>query len=202
MKIVAICGSTRKSSANLNLILAIQELAAAAFEGGEIEVSILKGLADLPHFNPDLDQERPLEKISAQTHRALTEYRAQLKAADAILICTPEYAAGVPGVLKNAIDWTVSSMEFSRKPTALITASTSGHLAHKSLLGTLLIIEARMTSETSLVVSSVKSKVNDKGQITDGATLENVARVLRGIQEIHEDRVPPSEYLLPPDIRG
>lgn len=202
MKVVAICGSTRKSSSNLNLIFAIQELAAAVFDPGAIEVSILRGLADLPHFNPDFDQERTLEKRSAQTHLALTEYRAQLKAADAILICTPEYAAGVPGVLKNAIDWTVSSMEFSRKPTALITASTSGHIAHKSLMGTLLIIEARMTSETSIVISSVKTKVNERGQITDGATLENVARLLRGLQEIHEDRVPPSEYLLPPDLRG
>lgn len=200
MKIVAICGSTRKSSSNLHMIHAIQELASIAFEPGEIEVSVLKGIAELPHFNPDLDQERPLEKISAQTHRILTDYRAQLKQANAILICTPEYAGGVPGVLKNAIDWTVSSMEFSQKPTALITASTAGHTAHHSLMGTLLTIEARMTSETSFVIPMVKTKVNDKGEITDPATLEAAARLLRGLQEIYEDRVPPSEYLCAPDL--
>src|SRR5438445_13812511 len=111
LKILAISGSTRKSSSNLNLINAIANLTADSWS-----VNTFPGLADIPHFNPDLDNENPPKHV--------IEFRKQLKEADGILICTPEYAIGVPGTLKNAIDWTVSSMEFSHKPVALITAST------------------------------------------------------------------------------
>lgn len=132
LKVLAICGSTRKSSSNLNLIKAIADLTSEAFD-----INIFNGLSELPHYNPDLDNENAPHQV--------IDYRRQLKEADGVLICTPEYAIGVPGTLKNAIDWTVSSMEFSKKPVALITASLSGEKAHKSLLGTLLIIEAKMT---------------------------------------------------------
>src|SRR5665647_1477007 len=127
IKIVAISGSTRKASSNLNLIKAIARLTSDAFT-----INIFEGISDLPHFNPDLDNENVPPQVSG--------FRRLLREADGILICTPEYAIGVPGTLKNAIDWTVSSMDFSKKPVALITASLSGEKAHKSLLGTLLII--------------------------------------------------------------
>jgi chromate reductase len=86
-----------------------------------------------------------------------------LKAADGILICTPEYAMGVPGSLKNAIDWTVSSMEFHQKPTALITASSVGQKGHQALLETLMVIEAQMVEESKLVIPFIRTKVNDEG---------------------------------------
>ncbi|MDG0816573.1 NADPH-dependent FMN reductase [Bdellovibrio svalbardensis] len=164
-KILAISGSTRKSSSNLNLIKAIAELSSELFA-----VNLFDGLTDLPHFNPDLDGENAPEQI--------IKFRQLLKDADGVLICTPEYAIGVPGTLKNAIDWTVSSMEFSQKPVALITASTSGEKAHASLLGTLLIIESKMTEESQLVISGIKSKVSDSGQITDQETLAQVQRLI------------------------
>ena len=66
--------------------------------------------------------------------------------ADGVIICTPEYAHGVPGSLKNAIDWTVGTGEFSGKPTMLITASTDGKNGHKALLETLKVIEAKNIS--------------------------------------------------------
>lgn len=171
IKILAISGSTRKVSSNLNLIKAIAELAAETFE-----LEIFEGLADLPHFNPDLDNEDVPETVS--------DFRNQLRAAAGILICTPEYAVGVPGTLKNAIDWTVSSMEFSQKPVALITASLSGEKAHQSLLGTLLIIEAKMTAATQLLISYIKMKVNDKCKITDRETLERVIELIKSMKEI------------------
>ena len=110
-KVVAISGSTRTSSTNMNYIKAIQEFAADVFT-----VTIFDGLMNIPPFNPDDDTENAPVVIK--------DFRNQLKEADGILICTPEYAMGVPGSLKNAIDWTVSSMEFSKKPVALITASS------------------------------------------------------------------------------
>jgi chromate reductase, NAD(P)H dehydrogenase (quinone) len=175
LNILAISGSTRKASSNLNLIRAIGDLAREIFN-----ISVFDGLSELPHFNPDLDN----EEVSAR----VTDFREQLRRADGVLICTPEYAIGVPGTLKNAIDWTVSSMEFSQKPVALVTASLSGEKAHKSLLGTLLIIESRMTNDTQLLISSVKTKVNNTGHITDLPTLEGVKKLIRSLSELIENK--------------
>ncbi|MBB6498326.1 NADPH-dependent FMN reductase [Pedobacter cryoconitis] len=177
IKILAISGSTRSSSSNLNLINAITKLAADQFE-----VSVFDGLTGLPHFNPDIDHEVVAEPVAS--------FRKQIRAADGVLICTPEYAIGVPGTLKNAIDWTVSSMEFSRKPVALITAALSGVKAHESLLGTLLIIESNMTSETQLVISGVKTKVSGDGEITDVHTLESVKKLIASMTAMVNGNAP------------
>ena len=157
-KILAIPGSIRKRSTNLQLIEAIIELTT-----GSAEFQIFKGLPGIPHFNPDLDTEdAPIE---------VTAFRRQLREADGILICTPEYAMGVPGTLKNAIDWTVSSCEFSHKPVALITASSSGMKAHLSLLDTLRVIESDIPADAQLLIPFVKTKVSSDGKITDPHTL-------------------------------
>ncbi|MCW3463039.1 NADPH-dependent FMN reductase [Chitinophaga nivalis] len=182
--ILAISGSTRNSSSNGHLIKAISDLASPYFT-----IDIFEGIATLPHFNPDLDPEKAPE--------AVTRFRQQLQAADGILICTPEYAIGVPGSLKNAIDWTVSSMEFSRKPVALITASTSGHIAHKALLGTLLIIESRITAATQLVISAIKTKVNVAGQITDPETREQIHQLIRSLASSIADQEGVAQTYLP-----
>ena len=164
-KVLAISGSTRAQSTNLNYIQAITDLAADSFS-----VRLFEGLMNIPPFNPDDDLDNPPAVIK--------EFRNQLREADGILICTPEYAMGVPGTLKNAIDWTVSSMEFSKKPVALVTASLSGLKGHAALMETLNVIEAKMTSKTSLVISFAKTKVSGDGKITDPATLEEVNRLI------------------------
>src|SRR5215831_12083211 len=138
-KVMAISGSARRNSANIRLIRAIEGLT------NKFEIITLEDLTMLPHFNPDLDTDCPPESVS--------NFRSRLRTADGILICTPEYAMGVPGTLKNALDWTVSSGEFSGKPVALITASTSGRKAHESLIGTLETIEAKMLEETQYLIS-------------------------------------------------
>jgi len=171
LKILAISGSTRKSSSNLNLIKAIADLSLGSFV-----ISIFKGLTELPHFNPDLDNENVPHQV--------TNFRRQIREADAVLFCSPEYAIGVPGTLKNAIDWTISSMDFSQKPVALITASLSGEKAHNSLLGTLLIIEAKMTIDTQLLISSVKKKVGSDCKILDAETLDAINKLMQSLIEI------------------
>jgi NAD(P)H-dependent FMN reductase len=117
-KILAISGSTRKSSTNLNLINAIIALSPAG-----MDYKIYKGLAELPHFNPDIDTDTPPKSV--------IEFRQLLLEADGILICTPEYAMGLPGSLKNALDWVVSSCGFRKKQVAVITASSMGEKAHE-----------------------------------------------------------------------
>ncbi len=175
-KIIAICGSTRSSSSNLNLINAIRELAKEIFD-----ITLFEGLDELPHFNPDLDNGNSPDSITA--------FRRQLNSFDGILICTPEYAMGVPGTLKNAIDWTVSSMEFSHKPTALITASSLGQNAHDSLMKTLRIIEANITDETQLVIPYVKTKVNEDSKITDEKTLLEIQNLLNAFHHILDQKM-------------
>ena len=170
INLLAICGSTRKSSSNHHLIKAVTDLSADIFS-----VRLFDGLTAIPHFNPDLDMNPDAAP------EAVKYFREQLHHAHAVLICTAEYAIGVPGTLKNAIDWTVSSMHFSKKPVALITAGTSGHRAHQSLLGTLLIIESRISTDTQLVIPGVKTKVTDNGTITDDITLTGIRKLIQSL---------------------
>jgi chromate reductase len=155
--IFVISGSTREKSINLHLIRYIQNQ-----YSDQLEFTLYKGLSELPHFNVDLDTSTPPDTV--------THLREQLKAADGVLICTPEYAMGLPGSLKNLLDWTVSSSDFSNKPVSVITAATSGEKAHESLLGTLRVIEAKIKDEATLIISHAKGKVTDKAELTDMKT--------------------------------
>ncbi len=108
-KIFAICGSTRAQSANLKLLRAIAEMTKDLFC-----IEIFEGLAQLPHFNPDLSIENTPDEVVA--------FRQKIAEADAVLVCTPEYVFSMPGSLKNALEWTVSTVVFSGKPAGLISS--------------------------------------------------------------------------------
>ncbi len=108
-----------------------------------VEVTVYGGLGDLPHFNPDLEAAEPA---------AVTEFRALVRQADGLLISSPEYAHGVPGVMKNALDWLVSGEEFIHMPVALFHASAGGTYAQASLLETLTAMSARVVTEASITV--------------------------------------------------
>lgn len=171
-QILAISGSMRQHSMNLSLIKAITRL-----YSDRVNIKIYKELSVIPHFSPDLDNDIPPSRVS--------NFRKQLKGADGILICTPEYAMGVPGTLKNAIDWIVSSMELSHKPVALITASTAGQKAHQSLLDTLRVIEANISEGSQLLISHIKTKIKDDN-IIDPVTLQQVRKLVHSfLDEIH-----------------
>ncbi|TZF85681.1 NAD(P)H-dependent oxidoreductase (plasmid) [Pedobacter sp. BS3] len=170
-QILAICGSTRQRSTNHNLIQAITE-----FTKQDFEIRFFEELAALPHFNPDED--------NADVTPSVTGFRQQLQQADGILICTPEYAHGVPGALKNAIDWTVSSCEFSGKPTILITASTDGKYAHQALLETLRVIEAGNIDELNLLIPFAQTKINRAGKIVDDTTLREIQQLMQRLKEL------------------
>jgi NADPH-dependent FMN reductase len=93
-----------------------------------MDVSIYRELETLPPFNPDLDGDPALA--------AVARFRAALQACDAVLISSPEYAHGVPGVLKNALDWVVGSGELVNKPIALVNTSSRARHAWASLAET------------------------------------------------------------------
>lgn len=172
-KVLAICGSTRQQSTNLGFIHAFAELAKGVFE-----ITIFESISNLPHFNPDLDNENPPETV--------IHFRQQISEADGVLICTPEYAMGVPGSLKNALDWAVSSSSFSQKPTVLITASLSGMKGHAALLETLKVIEAIIPQELQLVVSFAKTKITVDNTIIDNPTLQAVKNLGLAFSKIIE----------------
>jgi chromate reductase, NAD(P)H dehydrogenase (quinone) len=163
-KVLAICGSTRAQSVNLSIIQYVGKLLS-----GEVEFEIYNELSALPHFNPDLDKDRAPEIVEA--------LREKIKNADGVLICTPEYVFSLPGALKNAIEWCVSTTIFSEKPVVLITASASGAKAHESLRLVMKTIYADIRDETTLLIQGAKGKVNNKGEITDALTAEQLNKL-------------------------
>lgn len=164
-KILAISGSTRQNSTNHRLIKAISEISTNIFD-----IQFYNGLSLLPHFNPDDDNDNVSKEV--------THFRQLLNDADGVIICTPEYAHGVPGSLKNAIDWTVGTSEFSHKPTVLITASTDGKYGHQSLMETLRVIEAENIDAMHLSISFASTKISNDNKIIDKPTLDNIKLIL------------------------
>jgi chromate reductase, NAD(P)H dehydrogenase (quinone) len=138
-RVLGISGSLRSASSNSALVSAAAQLAPVG-----VEVAIYRDLAGIPPFNPDLDTDA--------APAAVFELRAALQACDALLISSPEYAHGVPGVLKNALDWVVGSGELIDKPIALINASTRATHAHASLRETLTTMSGRVIGDASITV--------------------------------------------------
>ena len=159
--ILTISGSLRANSSN-NAVIDV----ACSFLKDKANIVSFEGLGNLPHFNDSSD---PAQEVIA--------FREMIKSADGVLICSPEYAFGVPGSLKNALDWTVSSGEFVNKPVALITAATGGDKAHAALLLTLRVISSILPDECTLLLSYIRSKMNDKNEVTDPATITAIEKV-------------------------
>ena len=161
-KIFAICGSTKTASTNQLYLEAIKQLLGTGYEA-----TTLTSIADIPHFNPDLDTENPPNGIA--------QLRKNIEQADGIIISTPEYAMGLPGSLKNVLDWTVSSASFSKKPVLAIVASSQGEKAYQSLIDILTVIEARVYAQ---LIPYAKTKINANAIITDTETLSALKTTL------------------------
>ena len=165
IKILGISGSLRTNSSATSVL----KQAASLLPANAI-FQLYDGLGQLPHFDDSL--EIPAEVI--QFTQLITE-------ADGVLICTPEYAFGVPGSLKNALDWTVGSGEFVNKPVAVITAASVGKNAHASLLLTLSAISANVAEDAKLLIPFIRSKLNEKGEINDPALLAEMQHVVNAL---------------------
>jgi len=139
MRILVISGSLRAVSSNTSLLKAAQMLAPNG-----VRIDLYEGLGQLPHFNPDLD--------CAPFHAAVADLHTRIGAADGLLISSPEYARGVPGALKNALDWLVSGSEFPGKPVAFFNASDRGTHAQAALRLTLETMSARMVDAAMVTV--------------------------------------------------
>lgn len=167
-KILAILGSMSHRSSNRGILSYIAE----AFRD-MLDVEVYDSIANLPHFNPDLDNSDLLSVVR--------EFRNRIAASDGVLICTPEYVFSIPGSLKNAIEWNVSTTVFSNKPVAIIVAAGLGERAFESLSLIMTTIESRLDEGSKLLIKGVKSKVGADGDIRDEVTLEKIDGVIRSL---------------------
>jgi chromate reductase, NAD(P)H dehydrogenase (quinone) len=153
LQILAISGSLRKISSNTALLQAAMMLSPV-----NVEIKLYGGLGDLPYFNPDLEQTEP---------PSVTDLRNQLRSADGLIISSPEYAHGIPGVLKNALDWLVSGEEFIGKPIALFNASPRAIHAQASLTEIVTTMAGRIIPEASITVSLLGRNLDATGIVNE-----------------------------------
>jgi NAD(P)H-dependent FMN reductase len=166
--ILAISGSLRANSSNGIIIQAVQKIVP-----GNIHITIYNGLAAIPAFDDSMEPTEPV-----------LNWRKQLADADGVFICSPEYAFGIPGSLKNAFDWTVGSGELVNKPTALITAATGGDKAHAAWLQIFTALSANIPPQGALLIQYVRSKLGSNGEVTDAATWQAVQNVLHALIQV------------------
>lgn len=157
MKLLAISGSLRATSSTAAIARAVARVAPAG-----IVVELYEGIGALPHFSPDLD----VEPLPA----GVAELRAAIARCDALVVVTPEYAHGMPGSLKNALDWLVSATEPLGKSVLLISASPSGAAhAHAQFAEVLRTMNLRLADGGAHVFS--RSKLDSDGNVVDAAML-------------------------------
>ncbi len=165
MRVAAISGSLRAASSTSAVVRLAAEVADA-------EVTVWEGLGELPHFSPDLDTDHPPPAVQS--------LRDAIDAAGALLICTPEYAHGMPGSLKNLLDWLVSWTGFPRKRVAALSASPSsdgGHYAHAWLVQTLTVMSADVVA--TLIIPFVKQRLASNDEVLRNELRDVVAALSR-----------------------
>ena len=160
--IVILHGSLRDNSSSAAVIKKMINII-----GDRANVIQYKGTGQLPHFDD-----------KAQVPETVNEFCNLILKADGVFICTPEYAFGIPGTLKNALDWTVGSGVFDRKPVALTTASSQGQKGHAAMLNVLTAINCRLNDKTNLLISYIRSKINTEGEVADENTLKDILQVV------------------------
>jgi NAD(P)H-dependent FMN reductase len=136
LTVLALSGSLRGVSTNTAML----SMAAACAPPG-LQITVYRGLGDLPLFNPDLEASEP---------GAVAQLRRAIAGADALLIASPEYAHGVSSPMKNALDWMVSTGVFVDKPVVTWNASPRATHALAALHETLMVMSSRMVTEASL----------------------------------------------------
>jgi chromate reductase len=138
LTVLTLSGSLRKASLNSAML----KMAAHCAPAG-MRVIHQPGLGKLPLFNPDLESREPA---------AVAQLRHDIAAADALLVASPEYAHGISGVMKNALDWMVASGVLAGKPVVLWNASPRATHALAALRETLTVMSARMIEEAELAL--------------------------------------------------
>ena len=170
MRILMISGSTRRGSSNT---ATIRTAAVLVLPG--VRASVYDGMAGLPAFNPDDDHD-PLPESVAVLRNAVAD-------ADAVLLCTPEYAGTLPGSFKNLLDWLVGSVVISDKPTAWISVAAQGRGegAHDTLRMVLGYIQARIVEPACVRIPLSRNDIGDDGRIASPSQREQIVAALSAL---------------------
>jgi chromate reductase len=170
--ILGFAGSLRKESYNRAILAAALE---AIPDDASLEVFDLEGI---PPFNQDLELQPP-DKVK--------EFKKRIRAADAILIATPEYNYSIPGVLKNAIDWAsrpYGDNAFDGKPVAVMGASigTLGTArAQYDLRRSFVFLNMFPLNQPEVMIPFAQDKVDSKGRVTDEKTRKKIRELLESL---------------------
>ncbi|MEO5798748.1 MAG: NADPH-dependent FMN reductase [Gemmatimonadales bacterium] len=156
--VLTISGSLRAASSNRNALDALELLAPS-----DVRITHYHGLGELPHFNPDRDTEGMIPPSEVAL------LRAAVKSADALMICSPEYAHGVPGSLKNGLDWLVSDLDLPGKPIGLLNLSPRSTHAQESLREILTTMSTRVIPGASLSVPLSGRRMSAEAMAADPA---------------------------------
>src|SRR6476660_8732081 len=183
MRILGISGSLRSSSSSTSIVRAAALLAPAG-----VAVTVYEGLGELPHFNPDLDQEGDVAPP------AVAELRRLIGESDALIISTPEYAHGIPGALKNALDWLVSSLEFPGIAVSIINPSASSFHANESLTEVIRTMSAQLPPGASGRIAPPRRSMSET-EVTADPALANAIREILAALIAHGPRGNPSFQL-------
>ena len=139
--LLTVAGSLRAGSSNAALLAAVAQVAPP-----DLTVAAYPALGSLPAFNPDR------EETAMRLPAAVRRWRETLAAADMVLVSTPEYAHGIPGVLKNALDWVVGGSELVGKPIGVINLSAASRFAFPQLIEVLTVMSANVVPEATVVL--------------------------------------------------
>lgn len=176
IKILGIAGSLRSNSSTHQMMCTVE-----AMFPDFVEFEVYNRLGQIPPF--DDSENVPVEVLN---------FRNRLKEVDGVLFISPEYAFGIPGVLKNALDWTVSSAELVNKPAALIVAATGGENAYHSLLLVFKALSLNISEESRLLISFIRSKLSKEGQLKDQEIEIKLIRLVEdfvsNIRSAHPDK--------------
>ena len=173
LNVLALCGSLREASVNAALLRAAARLAQP---GTDIEIA--DWLGRLPLYNPDLEDVIDEREVP----RAVHALRLAVAAADAILIASPEYAHGISGTIKNALDWLVSFEPFIHKPVAVLNASPRATLADAALRETLRTMNAALVGERSFELPLLGAHLDDAGMAASPEVAAVVAAAMAALQ--------------------
>jgi chromate reductase len=166
MRILAISGSLRSGSHNTALLRAAAEEAPAG-----VELELWDGLKEIPAYDADDDLELG--------PRAVEAFREAVRAADAVLIATPEYNSSIPGALKNVLDWgsrPLATNVFRNKPVAVIGSSTGafGAVWSQAELRKILGAMGSRVADVELAVGHAADKFDEQGELTDGTVRQGL----------------------------
>jgi len=164
-----VSGSSRDGSTNAAVLRTAAQVA-----GPEVQAVLYPGIGELPLFNPDDDRE------GAPVDPRVAEMRRELARADALLICTPEYAGALPAAMKNLLEWTIGDAGTYRKPVAWINAAgtaapTGAADAHDSLRKVLGYAGADIVEDACVRIPVERSLVGDDGAVADAGVRAAIA---------------------------